>query len=402
MRIIKPFCAVRAKAKIEKKFSTKPVEFYKKNEIHEILKINPNSFFNIIKENIFPEKEISQNSRYLKVKNEYQKFKKLGLVVKDKIPGFYIQEISLGQDTFTGVVAAASISNHKNGIIKKHEETLKSRELIFKNYLKIIRFNSDPVLLTYQSWNMLSKLIENVKKKPPTSSIDFNENETQKLWYVHNKSEIKEFSKEFNKIKSLYIADGHHRIASSKLLSEQENNMKAKYVMAFLIPENELKIQEYNRILTNLNGISKEVLLDRLKEKFKVKAHKSFNACQKKSGFCMYMNKQLYSLSLLKNQIKLPSLLYKLDAHVLQEEILKPILGIKNITTNKIIYYSHRSDNMESIKTEVDKGNFTIGFGLKAVTVDQIKKIADANLSMPPKSTYILPKLRTGLTIYEL
>jgi uncharacterized protein (DUF1015 family) len=178
--------------------------------------------------------------------------------------------------------------------------------------------------------------------------------------------------------------------------------MKAKYVMAFLIPENELKIQEYNRILTNLNGISKEVLLDRLKEKFKVKAHKSFNACQKKSGFCMYMNKQLYSLSLLKNQIKLPSLLYKLDAHILQEEILKPILGIKNITTNKIIYYSHRSDNMESIKTEVDKGNFTIGFGLKAVTVDQIKKIADANLSMPPKSTYILPKLRNGLTIYEL
>ena len=200
----------------------------------------------------------------------------------------------------------------------------------------------------------------------------------------------------------MYIADGHHRTASSLLLSDEENKTQTAGFMAFLIPESELLVEQYDRMVTNLNGLSVKRFLNRLKLKFYVVPCKSYDLCQKNNGFCMYLEGQFYSVSLQENFINVTSPLKALNVYILQEEILKPILGIKNTRTDKRLHYVSKNDNMKWIKNEIDRQNYAVGFGLKPVTVNQLRAVADTAMAMPPKSTYIYPKLRSGLTIYEL
>lgn len=401
MTFIKPFCAVRPNKRISNNFSSQSFELYNPKEIENILKTNPHSFLQIIKANINPRKKLSNSKRFENVKKNYAQFKSSGLLIKDQKPGFYIQELNLNGKIYNGIIAEASIGKYKLGQIKKHENTLKSRVLVFKKYLKETRFNADAVLLIYRDQRAISDLIKAVQKQPPTSVITISENEVQKLWYVAEDFQIKKIMNVFESVHSLYIADGHHRTASSMLLSDVENKTQTAGFMAFLIPESELVVEAYNRIVTNLNGLSVESFLNRLRLKFNILPCKSYDLCQKNNGFCMYLKGQFYSVSLQENFINRASPLQVLDVSILQEEILKPILGIKNTRTDKRLHYVSKNDNMRWIKNEIDRQNYSVGFGLKPVTVNQLKAIADAAMAMPPKSTYIYPKLRSGSTIYE-
>jgi uncharacterized protein (DUF1015 family) len=401
MTFIKPFCAVRPNKRISNNFSSQSFELYNPKEIENILKTNPHSFLQIIKANINPSKELSNSKRFENVKKNYAQFKSSGLLIKDQKPGFYIQELNLNGKIYNGIIAEASIGKYKLGQIKKHENTLKSRVLVFKKYLKETRFNADAVLLIYRDQRAISDLIKAVQKQPPTSVITISENEVQKLWYVAEDFQIKKIMNAFESVHSLYIADGHHRTASSMLLSDEENKAQKAGFMAFLIPESELVVEAYNRIVTNLNGLSVESFLNQLRLKFNILPCKSYDLCQKNNGFCMYLRGQFYSVSLQENFINRASPLQVLDVSILQEEILKPILGIKNTRTDKRLHYVSKNDNMRWIKDEIDRQNYAVGFGFKPVTVNQLKAIADAAMAMPPKSTYIYPKLRSGSTIYE-
>lgn len=401
MTLINPFCAVRPNDCISNNFSSKSFELYNPEEIEDIFKTNPHSFLQIIKDNINPRKKLSNSKRFENVKKNYDQFKSSGLLIKDQKPGFYIQELNLNGKTYNGIIAKANIRDYKIGRIKKHENTVKSRELVFKKYLKETRFNADAVLLIYRDQKAISDLIKAIQKQAPTSVISISKNEVQKLWYVAEDSQVKKITKVFESVQNLYIADGHHRTASSMLLSDEENKAQKAGFMAFLIPESELLVQEYNRMVTNLNGLSEKIFLNRLKLKFNVVPSKSYDLCQKNNGFCMYLKRQFYSVSLQENFINRASPLQALDVSILQEEILKPILGIKNTRSDKRLHYVSKNDNMRWIKNEIDRQNYAVGFGLKPVTVDQLKAIADAKMTMPPKSTYIYPKLRSGLTIYE-
>ena len=401
MTLINPFCAVRPNDCISNNFSSKSFELYNPEEIEDILKTNPHSFLQIIKDNINPRKELSNSKRFENVKKNYDQFKSSGLLIKDQKPGFYIQELNLNGKTYNGIIAKANLRDYKIGRIKKHENTVKSRELVFKKYLKETRFNADAVLLIYRDQKAISDLIKAFQKQAPTSVISISKNEVQRLWYVAEDSQVKKITNAFESVQNLYIADGHHRTASSMLLSDEENKAQKAGFMAFLIPESELLVQEYNRLGTNLNGLSEKIFLNRLKLKFNVVTCKSYDSCQKNNGFCMYLKGQFYSVSLQENFINRASPLQALDVSILQEEILKPILGIKNTRTDKRLHYVSKNDNMRWIKNEIDRQNYAVGFGLKPVTVNQLKAIADAKMTMPPKSTYIYPKLRSGLTIYE-
>jgi uncharacterized protein (DUF1015 family) len=401
MTLINPFCAVRPNDFISNNFSSKSFELYNPEEIEDIFKTNPHSFLQIIKDNINPRKKLSNSKRFENVKKNYDQFKSSGLLIKDQKPGFYIQELNLNGKTYNGIIAKANIRDYKIGRIKKHENTVKSRELVFKKYLKETRFNADAVLLIYRDQKAISDLIKAIQKQAPTSVISISKNEVQKLWYVAEDSQVKKITNVFESVQNLYIADGHHRTASSMLLSDEENKAQKAGFMAFLIPESELLVQEYNRLVTNLNGLSEKIFLNRLKLKFNVVPSKSYDLCQKNNGFCMYLKRQFYSVSLQENFINRASPLQALDVSILQEEILKPILGIKNTRSDKRLHYVSKNDNMRWIKNEIDRQNYAVGFGLKPVTVNQLKAIADAKMTMPPKSTYIYPKLRSGLTIYE-
>lgn len=402
MTHIKPFCAVRPNHSIAMEFCSKTVALYGKNELETTLKNQPNSFLQIIKSNIKSPKNTANIERFEKVKKQYQKFKNKGLLIKDDQEGFYVLEINIKNQTFTGIVAAASVEDYKRGYIRKHENTIESKENIFKNYLKITRFNTEPVLLTYKNQTSISDVVHNIKKQPATVNLEITKLESQKLWYVTNKKEIEIIREGFKNIGVLYIADGHHRSASSALLSEDEPNaQEAQFFMAFIIPEQDLIIQEYNRVVTDLNGLSVDDFLKKIKANFNITPLKSFESSKKINGFFMYLEGQFYSLSLLKGFEKPHSPLHELDAYILQEKILKPILGIKNVRTDERLVYTHKRDEMQWIKKHVDNGTYAVGFGLNPVQIHELKAIADNDLVMPPKSTYIHPKLRSGMTIYE-
>lgn len=402
MAHIKPFCAVRPNHSIAMEFCSKTVALYEKNELETTLKNQPNSFLQIIKSNIKSPKKTASEERYTKVKKQYHKFKNEGLLIKDDQEGFYVLEININHQTFTGIIAAASVKDYKKGYIRKHEDTIQSKETIFKNYLKTTRFNTEPVLLTYKNQTSIADVVHNIKKQPATVNLEISNLETQKLWHVTNKKEIEIIREGFKNIDALYIADGHHRSASSALLSKDESNTKeAQFFMAFLIPEDDLIIQEYNRVVTDLNGISVGDFLKKIEVNFSITPLKSFESSKKFKGFCMYLEGQFYSLSLLKGFEKPHSPLHELDAYILQEKILKPILGIKNVRTDERLVYTHKRDQMQWIKKHIDNGTYAVGFGLNPVQIHQLKAIADNDLIMPPKSTYIYPKLRSGITIYE-
>ena len=396
MDYVKPFRAVRAKSELMEKFCTHSHTNKSKDDLKKILSKNPNSFLQIISDSVLAKNEISLKNRYKKVKIKYEELKKKGIINKDPCEGFYIHEINLNGNKYTGLIALAPLRIYEQGIIKKHEATIENREKLFENYLKETRFNAEPVLIAHNSNETLSLLMMNLKKKKPTNILKFRKNEIHKFWYVRNIFSINKIINEFNNVKSFFIADGHHITASSCRLSKNETNVNNKYFMVFLIPFNELKFKSYNRIIKKIDGFVGKEFLKKLKEKFNIKIQKE----EKNTGLCMYLNGRNYSLSLKKKFIENNSPLYKLNSFVLQEKILKPILGIQNPRNQKKLLYTQKS--LKKIINHFDPKKFEIAFGLEPVSIEDLKNVVEMGLLMPPKSTNIFPKLRSGLTIYEL
>ena len=407
MAHIKPFCAVRPNANIVSEFSSLSAQFYSNEDLDKLLKKNPFSFVQILKSSLIKLEDKSLEERYKSVKINYENFKNEGLLIKDSNPAFYIYEIDEHENNYCGIIAAVSVEDYKNNVIKKHENTIESREKTFKNYLKTTGFNAEPVLLTYKNSNTISSVIDELKNSKPTVEFSIETKEKHRLWKIENNKKLEKIQSLFEKISSLYVADGHHRSASSVLLSEEskdlKNNSKASgYFMAYLIPENELKIQEYNRVVTDLNGYSNKKFLEALKQHFNISPQDNGKTSYIKHSFSMYLKGQFYCVSLQNSTLIENSPLYQLDTYILQELILKPVLGITDVRNNIRLDYSYENDDMQWIKKNIDNNNYAVGFGLQPIQIEQLKSIADAQLVMPPKSTYIFPKLRSGITIYEL
>ena len=411
MAIIRPFKAVRP-AKDKVAFVTsRSYDDYTEDELNSILKLNPFSFLHIISPGVKLHKEVYGFERFNIVRNRYLEFLEGNTLTKDPKESFYIYKTKEGNNSCCGLLCTTSITDYNTNLIKKHEDTLRHREAVFANYLKTVGFNAEPVLMTYPDNKNISSLIKKEIKKEPEYFFTSLDKITHSLWVINDKSAIKSLREEFKKINSLYIADGHHRSASSNLFAKsvaQDNKEHTaeesyNYFMSYLIPESEIQIYEFNRMITDLNGLTKEEFLIRLDSYFRIENRNNIlYKPSKKHHFSMYLDGEFYSLYLRKNRYKFTDALSKLDTQILFKTILEPILGLYDLRNDKRIEYSHGKHNSITIKSEVDNGNFKIGFGMLPITISEIKTIADAKLVMPPKSTYIEPKLRSGLTIYEL
>ncbi len=410
MAIVQPFKAVRPSRDKVALVSSKSYETYTPAELGAKLDFNPYTYLHIVNPDYKFLQEVSTERRFQLVHNRYEDFKRNAILIKDKIPAFYIYERTDANNTFCGIIGASSISDYLNGNIKKHEGTIHKRERLFQKYLKIIGFNAEPVLLTFKDDETLAEIINQEKEKRPEYEFSTTDKKLHKLWLVSNESVTQKIIKTFAKIKTLYIADGHHRTASSALLSkdlasENQNhkgNEDYNFFMSYLIPESQLDISEFNRFVKDLNGLSVTEFLEKLSVSFTIlNREQQVYFPDKKHHFSMYLNGEFYSLYLRKDIYKFTDCLSKLDAEILYRTILKPILGVEDLTNNDRIGHSDNKKDIVSIKTKVDLGLYTVGFSLKPVTIKEMKEIADANLKMPPKTTYIQPKLRSGLTMYE-
>ena len=411
MAIVKPFKAVRATRDKVAMVSSKPYEIYTPEMRNAKLAFNPFTFLHVInpgykyqKQNIFGE------LRFKLVHNRYLEFKEDKIFTQDKIPAFYIYQKNTTTKSFCGIIAATSVADYHNKVIKKHEGTLKKRELLFENYLKNTGFNAEPVLLTYPDNEEIDSIIKKYKVQRPEYEFSTTDKDTHVLWVVNNAIDIEKITTAFKEIDTLYIADGHHRSTSSCLLAERLAKENPKHTgaedynffMSYLLPESELSIFEFTRFITDLNGLTPNEFLIELDTFFRIENRRQeLYKPKEKHHFSMYLNGNFYALYLRKSLYNFTDALSKLDAQILYETVLKPILGIDDIRNDsKIVYSQNKTDSLE-LKSKVDSGDFKVSFGMLPTTIKELKEIVNSDLLMPPKTTYIEPKLRSALTIYE-
>jgi uncharacterized protein (DUF1015 family) len=411
MAKVVPFKAVRPTRAIVGLVASRPYQSYTVEERESRMDYNPYSFLHVVNPGYKYDKIITGEQRYKLVRNRYLEFKEDGVFIQDEKPCFYVYRIvNRHHQVFNGIVAACSAEDYANNIIRKHEDTLADREQTFKTYLKTVGFNAEPVLLTYPDNEVIAKVIEDTQKGYAEFEFTMTYRDTHYLWKIDNEATNFILQNEFSRMNCIYIADGHHRSASSYLLYEDEKQNNPDYdpeanynfFMSYLIPESDLVIHDFNRLVKDLNGLSKEAFLIQLDEYYRIENRGIYPYHPSKPHhFSMYLDGEFYSLYLRKTNYNFENALEKLDAQLLYKTILQPILGIDDLKNDKRISYVNGRDEMVTIKSSVDSGDFKVGFGMVPATVEQMKQIADEGLTMPPKSTYILPKLRSGITIYE-
>lgn len=405
MSKIIPFKAVRPTPDKVALVTCRNYDDYSPTELASWLDFNPYSFLHVINPAYVHAQKITLDKRFKGVAHKYQDFKNEGIFVQDEKASFFLYEIQTKTQSFTGIVAGTSIEDYKNNVIKKHEDTLQYRVELFKDYLHQTAFNTEPVLITYPDNAAVDTWILEKKKEQPIYNFSTTNKEKHTLWKVDTDTEINWLQNTFTAIPELYIADGHHRSASAELLYEQDKhlgNENLNYFMSFLIAESNVKIYEYNRIIRDLNGFTKDDFILKLSEHFIIKSkEQELWKPQSKFEFGMYLDGSFYAL-FYKRETQNPSILANLDAQILYDTVLLPLLGIEDLRNDERIEYIPGKQSILTLKELVDEGEFEVGFMLYPSDISEIKALADNQLIMPPKSTYIEPKFRSGLMVYEL
>ena len=268
MAIFKPFKAVRPSRDKVGLFATRTYLSYSKKVLKDKLENNPYTFLQVLNPEFEKNKQIQTKKNYNLIKEKYLKFLNNKIISRDKKSSFYIYQLTEKKNNYTGIIGVTSSQEYIDGTIKKHEKTISKRENLFSEYLSSTGFNADPVLLTYKSNKEIQKIISTVQKERAEYEFTTSDKITHKLWVISSKEEIQKISKKFKSIKSLYIADGHHRSASAARLSTSKIS---KYFMSMLIDQEQLNIFSFNRVIKNTININEIDLINKLNKVFVVK-----------------------------------------------------------------------------------------------------------------------------------
>ena len=403
MAIVRPFKAIRPTRDKVHLFASRSYLTYSDEALKEKLEHNPFTFLHIINPEYKKKNKKSNIEKFKLVKQKFEEFKANGVLVSEDKKIFYLYKQKRGPYIFEGIIAACSVKDYLNGTIKVHEHTLTKREQMFKDYLDTTGFNADPVLLTYKGENDINNLIASVSKTRAEYNFTTTNKIQHQLWLIDTEKEINLICNTFAEINDIYIADGHHRTSSSALLSQQKNaadENNCNYFMSFLIAENQLNIINFNRLVKSLNGLSVADFIAQIKSTYTL-VESTFVKGEKEEEIGMYLDGKCYLLRAKKGSYK-DDCVNRLDPAILSCNILSPILGIKDEKTDKNISFVAGNIPMAEIKKSVDSGANAVAFILKPIPIKALKEVADKGKIMPPKSTYIQPKLRSGITIYPI
>lgn len=413
MAKLKAFKAVRPTRDKAHLVASRPYYTYKPNILEAKLEDNPFTFIHIInpEHHIAEELRTEPNSpeRFKNVKLAFDDFCKQGILQQEDEEALYVYQQTKNGNVYTGVIAGASVEEYNKDLIKKHEATLTEREEMFTNYLDIVGFNAEPVLISHRKDKIIDDLLEIICSARPEYEFCTADTVKHELWVV--KDVLKEkLIEAYQNIEATYIADGHHRSASSALLSERMRerypnetaDKNYNYILGFLIDETRLTILEFNRLVKTMNGLTEEEILQALSTNFEV--NKLDGACSPEHMHEIHccINQNWYKLTCKAAILQSSDIVNQIDAQILTDYILSPIFDIQDLKTNKDINFISGEEGHLGVEREIAKGKYKVGFVLFPVTMDQVKAVADENKIMPPKSTWVEPKMRSGLTIYKI
>lgn len=409
----RPFKGIRPTEETAQDFVTKSVDRYSQEELEENINSRNQSFLHVI-EPTWDNTIESIHDRFTKVRSKFEDFVDDRVLIQDKASFYIYQLIQPNGRQVKGLLGLVNINDYNENTIKKHEETIHRRVELFANYLKGSHFHAEPVLLTYKPAQRVDLLLETEMKRKPTLKIVDEEGVEHLLWRVDNRLNLKQFKDSIEKLDDLYIADGHHRMSSSALYTEKiaseydeevYGNETFNYTLAMLVSNDELIINDYNRVVRDLNGLSKDEFIRKVEENFEVISKgKDLFIPTKKYHILMYIDNEFYSIYPKNTDLDVEGL-RELDTYIFEEHLLKPILDIHDTRNDKRIgFVAGTKDKVgvEAIKQKVDNGDFVAGFAFYPVSVNDLQLIADLGLKMPPKSTYIEPKPLSGFTIFDL
>jgi len=350
---------------------------------------------------------------YDKVVENFKMFKEKKWLVQDKEEKFYIYAQTMDGRTQYGIVGCAHIDDYLNDNIKKHELTRRDKEEDRMIHVRITNANVEPVFFSYPANEKIDAIVEKiVKEQKPEYDFVANEGFGHHFWVINDEKTNKEIAEIFAKeIPALYVADGHHRTAAAALVGGEKRannpnhtgNEEYNYFMAVLFPDNQLKIIDYNRVIKYLNGLTKEQLIDALKNTFEVEDKGAdIYTPAKLHEFSMYIAGKWYKLNAKPGTYNDNDPIGVLDVTILSHLVLDKILGIKDLRTDKRIDFVGGIRGLGELKRRVDNGEMAVAFALYPVSMKQLIDIADTGNIMPPKTTWFEPKLRSGLVIHEL
>ncbi len=406
MAKIKAFKAVRPPRDKVYLVASRPFYTYKKKILEAKLKSNKFTFLHVINPEFQRDDRTEPNSveRFEKVKQKYDEFMDLGYFFKDEKDSFYVYRQQYQGFDCLGIIAGVSVEEYLSGKIKIHEHTLTRREETFKRYLDVCNFNAEPVLLTYEDNPKINSLIESYLTQRAEYEFTTTDDKTHHLWTISDENAKEQLIKYFEEVNALYIADGHHRSASSVLYAkshEKDSNELKQHFLGMLVPHSKLKIYDYNRVVTSLNGMSDDEFLLKIKAFCDVKPLNELVKPVKHHQFSMLLGNKSYQVTPRDEFIELNDPVKSLDAQILNDLILDQILGIKDAKTDDRLLFVDGTKGMKGIKRLMNRAKGKVAFALYPVSFEELKKVADTGNVMPPKSTWIEPKLRSGLTIYE-
>ena len=411
MAIVKPFQAVRPNKKYVQRIAALPYDVYNRDEARVVVGENPLSFLAIDRaETSFPEEyDIYGDWVYEKAGELLNHRLKEGYFVKDSQKGFYLYELTWRGRVQNGIVAVSAVDDYLNRTILKHENTREEKEADRIRHIEGCNAQTGPIFLAYRDQEDLNLLVKEIKNGEP--DFDFtNEDEVRhRVFSVFDTEIIEKIEKGFEKVNKIYIADGHHRCASAAKVClkrraqdiNYDENAEYNYFLSVLFPESELEILDYNRVIRDLNGLSEEEFLEKLKLNFDIEEKDAMYSPENKGEFGMYLKNKWYSLKFKHMDKVKDNLISGLDVSILQDYCFEPILGIENPRTNFNIDFSGGIRGLQELERRVHT-DCKVAFSLKPTSMEELFGVAEAGLLMPPKSTWFEPKLRSGLFIHQL
>lgn len=413
MAVLKAFKAIRPTEKLACKVAELPYDVMNTAEARVIGAKNKLSFVHVDKAQIDLPVGVNQYSKevYEKARENLYGMIEKGILVQDNKKNLYIYRQIMKGRSQTGIVGCTAIDDYINGVIKKHEFTLASKEKDRINHVDYCNANTGPIFLTYRADTRINEIVKQETKKKPVYDFVSDDGIAHTVWIINDDETINEIEELFSNVKALYIADGHHRAASAVkvgLKRRKENpgftgEEEFNFFLSVLFPDEELAIMDYNRVVKDLNGMNVTELINNIKEKFTVEEAKGDKAYrpEEKHQFGMYVEEKWYKLTAKDGTFDESDPVLSLDVSILQNNLLHPILNIGDPREDDRIEFVGGIRGLKELEKRANT-DMKIAFSMYPTTIEDLMGVADSNNVMPPKSTWFEPKLRSGLFIHEL
>jgi uncharacterized protein (DUF1015 family) len=414
MSVFKPFKGFRPKKEYVDQVASRPYDVLDSNEARIEVAGNPHSFLHVVKPEVDLPADIDIHSSvvYDKAKSNLENLIKDGMFTQDKKPCFYVYAQTMNNKTQYGLVGCSSFEDYLNNIIKKHELTRPDKEEDRMNHIRVTNVNAEPVFFTYRDNSKIDEIVAKTIKNNPEYDFKTNDSFGHHFWIIDNEDDTRKIETVFKEeITYQYVADGHHRTAAAALVGNERKKSNPKHTgkeeynffLSVLFPASQLTIIDYNRVVKDLNGLSEDELIKKIAKRFEVEKKGNVEYKPNKlHNFSMYLKGEWYSLTAKKETYNELDPIGVLDVTILSNEILDPVLDIKDLRRSTRIEFVGGIRGLGELKKRVDSGEMKVAFALFPVSMKQLMDIADNDLIMPPKVTWFEPKLRSGLVFHSL